>query len=70
METSPAGMEWVPLSLKRSLLPDCMSRHMTAVSKRTPIFKFKKPPCGFFLVDEPWAFLIISRLISRWDLYF
>ena len=70
METSPAGMAWVPLSLKMSLLPDCMPRHVTAVSECTSIFSFEEPPCCLFLVDEPWTFLIISRLISRWDLYF
>ena len=70
METSPPGMAWVPLSLKMSLLPDCMPRHVTAVSECTSIFSFKETPCCFFLLDEPWTFLIISRLISRWDLYF
>ena len=70
MEASQPGMAWVPLSLKMSLLPDCMPRHVTAVSECTSIFSFKEPPCCFFLVDEPWTFLIISRLISRWDLYF
>ena len=70
METSLARMAWVPLSLKMSLLPDCMPRHVTAVSECTSIFSFEEPPCCLFLVDEPWTFLIISRLISRWDLYF
>ena len=53
METSLARMAWVSLSLKMSLLPDCMPRHVTAVSEHNSIFSFKEPPYCFLLVDEP-----------------
>ena len=41
-DTSPAGMAWVPLSSKMFLFPDCVPRHVIAVSSGTSVFRFLK----------------------------
>ena len=43
IETSLAGLAWVPLFSKTLLFPDCMFRHMIAVSWALPYLVFKDP---------------------------
>ena len=42
LEIGPAGMAGVPLSSKMFLFPDCMPRHVMAVSSGTSMFRFLK----------------------------